>query len=90
MLQEHAEEEYDLVLMDLQMPVMKGLDAAKIIRASSNENIKNIPIIAMTADAFAENIAECLDAGMDGHIAKPINMKLVLAEIDKVMKKQAS
>jgi CheY-like chemotaxis protein len=90
MLQESKDTNYDLVLMDLQMPVMKGLDAAKIIRASTNENIKNIPIIAMTADAFAENIAECFDAGMDGHIAKPIDMKMVLAEIDKVMKKQAS
>jgi signal transduction histidine kinase/CheY-like chemotaxis protein len=88
MLQESKDTNYDLVLMDLQMPVMKGLDAAKIIRASTNENIKNIPIIAMTADAFAENIAECFDAGMDGHIAKPIDMKMVLAEIDKVMKKQ--
>jgi CheY-like chemotaxis protein len=75
--------------MDIQMPVMKGIDAAKLIRASENEDVKNIPIIAMTADAFAENIAECKAAGMDGHIAKPIDMALVLSEIQKVMKKHA-
>jgi signal transduction histidine kinase/CheY-like chemotaxis protein len=88
-LEKNDSQKFDLVLMDIQMPVMKGIDAAKLIRASENEDVKNIPIIAMTADAFAENIAECRDAGMDGHIAKPIDMALVLSEIQKVMKKHA-
>jgi CheY-like chemotaxis protein/anti-sigma regulatory factor (Ser/Thr protein kinase) len=76
---------YDLVLMDLQMPVMKGIDAARYIRTEMPEPLRSVPIIAMTADAFAENIDECLAVGMDGHIAKPIDMALVLAEIRRVM-----
>jgi CheY-like chemotaxis protein len=76
---------YDLVLMDVQMPVMQGIDATKYIRAKTQEPVRSIPIIAMTADAFAENVDECLAAGMDGHISKPINMTLVLAEIRRVM-----
>jgi CheY-like chemotaxis protein len=88
-LEKNDSQKFDLVLMDIQMPVMKGIDAAKRIRSSENEEVRNIPIIAMTADAFAENIAECRDAGMDGHIAKPIDMALVLSEIQKVMKKHA-
>jgi CheY-like chemotaxis protein len=71
--------------MDMQMPVMKGMDATKLIRASQQAQLRRIPIIAMTADAFAENIAACMEAGMDGHIAKPIDMAVVLAEIGKVM-----
>jgi CheY-like chemotaxis protein len=72
--------------MDLQMPVMKGIDAARYIRTEMPEPLRSIPIIAMTADAFAENIDECRAAGMDGHIAKPIDMALVLAEIRRVMR----
>jgi CheY-like chemotaxis protein len=78
---------YDLVLMDIQMPVLKGIDATKLIRNSQKECIRNIPIIAMTADAFAENIEECRNAGMDGHIAKPIDMTIVLNEIEHVMQR---
>jgi CheY-like chemotaxis protein/anti-sigma regulatory factor (Ser/Thr protein kinase) len=77
---------FDLVLMDMQMPVMKGLEATQIIRSASDPLMQTIPIIAMTADAFAENVEECLNAGMDGHIAKPIEMTRVLAEIEKVMR----
>ena len=78
------EGEFNLVFMDIQMPVMNGLEATKAIRALSNPKIAQIPIIAMTADAFSENVAECLAVGMNGHIAKPIDMKLVLKEIRKV------
>jgi signal transduction histidine kinase/CheY-like chemotaxis protein len=85
-LEAHTRHPYDLVLMDLQMPVMKGIDAARYIRTQMPEPIRSIPIIAMTADAFAENIDECRAAGMDGHIAKPIDMALVLAEIRRVMR----
>jgi signal transduction histidine kinase/CheY-like chemotaxis protein len=89
MLEKGGEQKFDLVLMDMQMPVMKGIEATKCIRNSENEEIRDIPIIAMTADAFAENIVECRQAGMDGHIAKPIDMAVVLSEIQKVMKKRA-
>ncbi len=72
---------YDLVFMDVQMPVMNGLDATRAIRSLENTWASSIPIIAMTADAFSENVTECLNAGMDGHIAKPIDIKLVISEI---------
>jgi signal transduction histidine kinase/CheY-like chemotaxis protein len=88
MLENDKEKHFDLVLMDMQMPVMKGIEATRMIRTSTNDYIKNIPVIAMTADAFAENIAECKAAGMDGHIAKPIDMTIVLREISRVMKKR--
>ena len=78
---------YDLVFMDIQMPVMNGLDATRAIRQLDFEYAKKVPIIAMTADAFSENIAECLEAGMNGHIAKPIDPKIMLSEIRKNVKK---
>ena len=74
---------FDLVFMDIQMPVMNGLEATKAIRVLKNW-AKDIPIIAMTADAFSENVSECLAAGMNGHISKPIDVKIVLKEIRKV------
>ena len=74
---------FDLVFMDIQMPVMNGLEATKAIRKLDNW-AKDIPIIAMTADAFSENVTECLSVGMNGHISKPIDVKLVLKEIRKV------
>ena len=78
---------YDLIFMDIQMPVMNGLDATRAIRKLNSEYAKRVPIIAMTADAFSENVAECMNAGMNGHIAKPIDLKLVLSEIRKIKKK---
>ena len=81
------EGEFNLVFMDIQMPVMNGLEATKAIRALGNPKIAQIPIIAMTADAFSENVSECLAVGMNGHLAKPIDMKLVLKEIRKVKEK---
>ena len=74
---------YDLVFMDIQMPVMNGLDATRAIRRLEGP-VSRIPIIAMTADAFSENVAACLEAGMNGHIAKPIDMKLVIKEIRRI------
>ena len=76
--------EFNLVFMDVQMPVMNGLEAARNIRRLSNPEAARIPIIAMTADAFSENVAECLNAGMNGHIAKPVDMKLVMKEIRRI------
>ena len=76
--------EFDLIFMDIQMPIMNGIEATKAIRALGDSRISQIPIIAMTADAFSENVAECLAAGMNGHIAKPVDMKLVLKEIKRI------
>ena len=64
---------FDCVLMDLRMPVMDGLEASRRIRAMARADAEGIPIIAMTADAFADDISKCLKAGMDAHIAKPID-----------------
>ena len=75
---------FDLIFMDIQMPVMNGLTATKAIRSLDDPEISNIPIIAMTADAFSENVSECLASGMNGHIAKPIDIKLVMKEIRKI------
>ncbi len=79
-----AEGSYDLIFMDIQMPEMNGLDATKNIRALDDPWASSIPIIAMTADAFSENVTECLNAGMNGHISKPIDIKLVIKEIYRI------
>ena len=81
---EATEGRYDLIFMDVQMPEMNGLDATRHIRKQENRWAASIPIIAMTADAFSENVAECLQAGMNGHIAKPIDLKLVIKEIRRI------
>ena len=81
---EAEEGRYDLIFMDVQMPEMNGLDATRHIRKLANRWAASIPIIAMTADAFSENISECLKAGMNGHIAKPIDLKLVIKEIRRI------
>ena len=80
--------QYDLVFMDIQMPVMNGLEATREIRKLENPYAAGIPIIAMTADAFSENVAECLEAGMNGHIAKPIDINNVLKELRKIRQAQ--
>ena len=67
--------DYDMILMDVQMPVMNGYEAAKAIRSSSHELAKKIPIIAMTANAFSEDIQHSLAAGMNAHISKPVDIK---------------
>ena len=84
MINSAAEGSYELIFMDVQMPEMNGLDATRAIRKLENTWAASIPIVAMTADAFSENIAACLDAGMDGHIAKPVDIKLVIKEIRRI------
>ena len=84
MLRNIGPAEYDLVFMDIQMPVMNGLDATREIRKLENPYAAGIPIIAMTADAFSENVAECLKAGMNGHIPKPIDINNLIKELKKI------
>ncbi len=76
---------YDLILMDIQMPVMDGYAATAEIRRSETPCIAEIPIIAMTANAFEEDRKRCLEVGMDGHIAKPLDEKAVLTELMRVL-----
>ena len=76
--------EYDMILMDVQMPVMNGYEATKAIRRSSHEQAKTIPIIAMTANAFSEDMQHSLAAGMNAHISKPVDMKLLKRTIRNI------
>ncbi|MER2056009.1 MAG: response regulator, partial [Clostridia bacterium] len=75
---------YDAVLMDIQMPVMDGYTATKEIRALGNKALAGIPIVAMTANAFAEDVRACLDAGMQGHIVKPIDVNAMINTLTKL------
>ena len=75
--EQSAPGDYDMILMDVQMPVMNGYEATKAIRRSSHELAKKIPIIAMTANAFSEDIQHSLAAGMNAHVSKPVEMKVL-------------
>ena len=75
--EQSAPGDYDMILMDVQMPVMNGYDATRAIRRSSHELAKTIPIIAMTANAFSEDIQHSLAAGMNAHVSKPVEMKVL-------------
>ena len=85
MLEKAANGTYQLILMDIQMPVMNGYDAARKIRGLDDPQKANIPIIAMTANAFTEDRQAALDAGMNDHIAKPINMNVLVPTIRKYL-----
>ena len=78
---------YDLILMDVMMPVMDGLTAARTIRALNRPDAATIPIIAMTANAFEEDRQKALDAGMNAHVSKPINVGLLIGTINKITNK---
>ena len=77
-LHDAAAPHYDIVLMDVQMPVMDGREATRRLRADPDPALRDLPIVAMTADAFAEDVVACREAGMDAHIAKPVDIKQVL------------
>lgn len=76
---------YDCILMDIQMPLMNGYDATRAIRNSVHDDAESIPIIAMTADAFEENITMSLEAGMDGHISKPIEINVLYNTLKEIL-----
>ena len=85
MLLEHEPGYYDFVFMDIQMPVMNGYEAATIVRSMEDPVISHIPILAVTADAFEEDRQRALDCGMDGHIAKPIEIDNLLSVLEDVL-----
>jgi CheY-like chemotaxis protein/two-component sensor histidine kinase len=78
-------DEFNAIFMDIQMPVMNGYEATKIIRSLDKSNAKTIPIIAMTANAFSEDIKDALNVGMNAHISKPINMKMLKNTVGKYL-----
>jgi len=82
---ENSPDEYDLILMDVQMPEMDGYEATRIIRAMAHEKAKTIPIVAMTANVFREDIEKCLEVGMDDHIGKPIEVGEFISKMQKYL-----
>ena len=84
MFESSMADRYDVILMDVQMPVMNGYEATGAIRTCSHPQAETIPIIAMTANAFAEDIKDALDAGMNEHVAKPVDMERLKAVIREV------
>ena len=77
---------YDVILMDIQMPILNGLDATRKIRSLARPDAKEVPIIAMTANAFVEDVKNSLDAGMDAHISKPLDMDRVFSTIETLLR----
>ncbi len=82
----NSPDKYDIIFMDVQMPVMNGLDATRNIRSLKLDKAKEIPIIAMTANAFKEDIDICIEAGMNDHLSKPIDLSLILLKINQYTK----
>ena len=78
--------EFDVILMDMMMPVMNGYEAEKMIRSLEREDAKKVPIIAMTANAFTEDRIRAKEAGMDEHVAKPVDVELLIKVIRKLVK----
>ena len=78
-------DQYDLILMDIQMPIMNGYEATRQIRAMKAEHCKNIPILAMTANAFEDDRVKAMQVGMNGYLTKPIKIDEMLKSIDSVL-----
>ena len=77
---------YDLVLMDIMMPVMSGLEATREIRNLPREDCKNIPIVAMSANAFDEDVKQSIASGMNAHLSKPINIEKLLETLSSILR----
>ena len=87
-MKSESSEDYDLILMDIQMPRLNGYEATTQIRALNNKKASNIPIIAMTANAFEEDKKEALEAGMNAHIAKPLDKKELVKQVYRLINKK--
>ncbi len=85
MLEKSTPGYYQLILMDVQMPVMNGYEATRAIRKLKNTQLASIPILAMTANAFEEDKQEALRSGMNGHIAKPIHIENLMSALQRVL-----
>ena len=83
--EESSEHFYDMILMDVRMPVMGGLEATEKIRELERKDAATIPIIAMTANAYADDVKMCLEAGMNGHVAKPVSPLVLYEAMAKVL-----
>ena len=83
MVQEKPEDYYDLIFMDMQMPVMDGCDAVRNIRGLNRKDVKRMPIIAMTANAFSDDVEKTKAAGMNEHLSKPIDMEVLSQTLAK-------
>ena len=86
----HEEGYYDAILMDIRMPRMDGLEAARRIRTMGKADSRSVPILAMTANAFDEDSKKSLSVGMNGHLSKPIEMNKVLAMLRRTMENRSS
>lgn len=87
MFEKSAHGEYDVILMDVQMPIMDGYEATRAIRKSQHSDAKTIPIYAMTANAFSDDVAAALSSGMNGHIAKPIDTRILYKTLKTALQK---
>jgi CheY-like chemotaxis protein len=79
---------YDLVLMDIMMPVMNGLDATKAIRAMDREDCKTLPIVAMSANVFDDDLRKTVECGMNGHLSKPVEIDKLYQMLRDILGKQ--
>ena len=79
--------EFDVILMDIMMPVMNGYEATKMIRSLDRVDAKKVPIIAMTANAFTEDRLKAKEAGMNDHVAKPVDMSILISVIAKYIER---
>ena len=87
MLSESPSGTFQAVLMDMQMPVMNGIEATRVIRLLEDTGIRNIPIIGLTANAFETDVQECITAGMNAHFSKPFDTEKLIAEILLLLKR---
>jgi CheY-like chemotaxis protein len=76
-----APDKYDIIFMDIQMPEMDGYEATRRIRAMDTPKAKTVPIVAMSANVFREDIEKCLEAGMNSHVGKPLDLEMILDKL---------